>query len=85
VACGADGVLVVGNAGLKLRWERASGPAGPWLDERAAEPTGADLHGALIDDAGRTWAVGGNFNAPATTERRGRIGVRGCPRPAGLL
>jgi len=79
VACGAAGVLVVGNAGLKRRWDRASGSAGPWLDERGQGPTGSDLHGAFVDDAGRMWAVGGNFNAPPPTPRTGVIGARGCP------
>ncbi|HUQ05788.1 MAG TPA: hypothetical protein VM261_24975 [Kofleriaceae bacterium] len=79
VSCGEAGVLVVGNAGLKLRRIRATGQ---WLDERAAAPTGVDLHGAWIDGAGRTWVVGGNFNAPMPTSRRGVVGERGCPRPA---
>jgi hypothetical protein len=81
VSCGAAGVLVVGNAGLKLRWERATGV---WTEERAAAPSGVDLHGAWIDDAGRAWAVGGNFNAPMPTSRRGVAGSRGCPRPGEL-
>ena len=80
VACGPEGVLIVGNAGLKWRWERG----GAWIDERAAAPTGTDLHGALIDDAGRFWAVGGNFNTPDVVERVDAIGVRGCPRPSEL-
>lgn len=78
VACGAGGVLIVGNAGLKWRWERG----GAWLDERARAPTGTDLHGAFLDEAGRTWAVGGNFNAPPGLARTGVVGVRGCPRPS---
>ena len=80
VTCGETGVLVVGNAGLKLRWDRATGA---WRDERAAAPTGVDLHGAWLDPAGRAWVVGGNFNAPMPTIRRGVVGVRGCPRPPG--
>jgi hypothetical protein len=79
VSCGTDGVLVVGNAGLKMRRIRATGQ---WLDERAAAPSGVDLHGAWIDGAGREWVVGGNFNAPMPTSRRGVVGERGCPRPA---
>jgi hypothetical protein len=81
VSCGASGVLVVGNAGLKLFWDRASGA---WTDERASAPSGVDLHGAWFDDAGRAWAVGGNFNAPMPTSRRGVVGARGCPRPSSL-
>lgn len=81
VSCGASGVLVVGNAGLKMRWDRATGT---WTDERAAAPNGVDLHGAWIDDAGRAWAVGGNFNAPMPTSRLGVVGERGCPRPGGF-
>ncbi len=76
VACGAAGVVVVGNAGLKLRWDRATGA---WSDDRAAAPTATDLHGAWVDDAGRTWAVGGNFNQPGAARRTGVVGVRGCP------
>ncbi len=81
VSCGAAGVLVVGNAGLKLRWDRDTGV---WTEERAAAPAGVDLHGAWLDDAGRAWAVGGNFNAPMPASRRGVAGSRGCPRPASL-
>lgn len=81
VSCGAAGVLVVGNAGLKVRWDRATDT---WTDERAAPPSGVDLHGAWIDDAGRAWVVGGNFNAPMPTSRRGLVGARGCPRPSPL-
>jgi hypothetical protein len=81
ISCGAAGVLVVGNAGLKMRWDRATTT---WTDERAEAPAGVDLHGAWIDDAGRAWAVGGNFNAPMPTSRRGVVGERGCPRPASL-
>ena len=84
VSCGADGVLVVGNAGLKLRWERASGPGGAWLDERSAPPNGTDLHGAWFDPAGRAWAAGGNFNDPSDAPRVGVVGVRGCPMPDAL-
>ena len=76
VACGAAGVLVVGNAGLKHRLDRTTGT---WAEERASDPTGVDLHGAWIDPAGRAWAVGGNFNQPAATRRTGVVGVRGCP------
>jgi len=81
VACGPTGVLVVGNAGLKMRWDRVNRV---WHDERGQGPTGTDLHGAWIDAAGRAWAVGGNFNQPMPTERHGVIGVRGCPAPAPL-
>ena len=81
VSCGAGGVLVVGNAGLKLSWDRMTGL---WTDERAAAPTGVDLHGAWLDDAGRAWVVGGNFNAPMPASRRGVVGSRGCPRPSSL-
>lgn len=84
VSCGEDGVLVVGNAGLKRRWERASGAGGPWLDERSAPPNGTDLHGAWFDPAGRVWAAGGNFNDPSDAPRRGVVGVRGCPLPGAL-
>ncbi len=79
VACGAAGVLVVGNAGMKLRWDRESGR---WADERAGAPNGVDLHGAWIDELGRAWAVGGNFNTPMAASRRGVVGERGCPRVA---
>jgi hypothetical protein len=79
VSCGADGVLVVGNAGLRLRLDRATGE---WLDERLEGPWDTDYHGAWIDELGAAWAAGGNFNTPAPTSRRGVLAHRGCPRPA---
>lgn len=81
VACHPSRVLVVGNAGLKLSLDRATGA---WTDQRAAPPTATDLHGGWIDPAGRAWAVGGNFNQPGTPARVGAVGVDGCPRPAPL-
>jgi hypothetical protein len=84
VSCGDAGVLVVGNAGLKWRWQRDSGPDGPWFEERSAPPTGTDLHGAWVDPAGRMWAAGGNFNDPSDAPRRGFVGMRGCQRPDDL-
>jgi hypothetical protein len=84
VSCGPGGVVVVGNAGLKRRWPGDGRPSGPGLDERNQPPTFQDLHGALVDDAGRGWAVGGNFNAPSPATRTGVVGVFGCPKPVNL-
>ena len=81
VSCGADRVLVVGNAGLKASLDRATGT---WTDDRRGPPTTTDLHGAWIDPAGRAWAVGGNFNQPGATSRTGKVGVDGCPHPAAM-
>jgi hypothetical protein len=78
VACGAPGALIVGNGGLKLRWDRATDR---WIDESMAEPFDADFHGAWIGPDGSLWAAGGNYNAPATTGRYGRVGFSGCPVP----
>ena len=78
VSCAADRVLVVGNAGVKLSLDRATGQ---WTDDRRASPTATDLHGAWLDPAGRAWAVGGNFNQPGATSRTGVVGLDGCPRP----
>lgn len=79
VACGDGGVIVVGNAGLRLRLDRATGL---WTDHRLDGPWDADYHGAWIDELGAAWAAGGNFNAPAPAARRGVLAHLGCPRPA---
>lgn len=79
VSCGADGVLVVGNGGLRLRLDRATGT---WSDERLEGPWDTDYHGAWLDETGAAWAAGGNFNAPAPAARRGVLAHRGCPHPA---
>jgi hypothetical protein len=81
VTCGAERVLVVGNAGLKASLDRTSGI---WTDDRRGPPTATDLHGAWLDPAGRAWAVGGNFNQPGATSRVGQVGIDGCPHPAPL-
>jgi hypothetical protein len=78
VSCGPAGVLVVGNGGLKLRYARA---AGTWTDDTLEEPFYADFHGAFVAATGAMWAVGGNYNAPATTGRVGMVGFDGCPVP----
>jgi hypothetical protein len=78
VACGASGVLVVGNGGLKLRYARA---AGIWSDETLEAPFYADFHAAFIAPGGAMWAAGGNYNAPPTTGRVGIVGFDGCPVP----
>jgi hypothetical protein len=80
VACGADGVLVVGLSGLKLRWDRE---AGAWIDEQLVPPAGVDFHGAWIAPGGGEWAVGGDFLTPPGSGRRaGAIAYRGCGAPA---
>jgi hypothetical protein len=78
VACGARGALVVGNGGLKLRWDRA---AGRWSDDTLQEPYYSDFHGAWIGPDGSLWAVGGNYNAPASAPREGMAAFQGCPVP----
>jgi hypothetical protein len=78
VACAPSGVLVVGNGGLKLHWDRA---ADRWTDDSLAEPYDADFHGAWIGPDGTLWAAGGNYNAPPTVGRYGRVAFDGCPVP----
>jgi hypothetical protein len=71
VACGADHVLVVGNGGLKWRFDRATST---WHDEQLEVPWDTDYHGAVVAPGGELWAVGGNFNAPPQTgARRGVV------------
>jgi hypothetical protein len=78
VACGASGVLIVGNGGLKWRFDRATST---WHDEQLQTPWNTDFHGALVGSDGRDLAVGGSFNAPASAGPRiGVIGrYDGCP------
>jgi hypothetical protein len=78
VACGAAGVLAVGNGGAKLRFDRASGR---WLDETLQGPFSSDFHGALVLADGRMLAVGGDFNAPPASKRFGLTALYGCPVP----
>jgi hypothetical protein len=78
VFCGADGVLVVGNGGLKLRWVRATNA---WSDDSLAAPYYADFHAAWIAPGGTEWATGGNYNAPASEPRVGIAAIYGCPVP----
>ena len=76
VSCGAASVLVVGNAGTKLRYERGTQT---WFDHRRDEPWRTDFHGALVAPSGELWAVGGNFLLPASAgTRTGVIGYFGC-------
>jgi hypothetical protein len=79
VACGASGVLVSGNGGLRVRFDRATEA---WTDERLEGPWDTDYHAAWIDDAATAWAAGGNFNNASAETRRGVLAVRGCPGPA---
>jgi hypothetical protein len=75
VHCGAGGVLVVGNGGLKWRLDRGPGGDGMWHDEQFETPWNTDFHGALVGGDGTMWAVGGSFNAPASAgPRKGVIG-----------
>ncbi|HKA88301.1 MAG TPA: hypothetical protein VKE22_11565 [Haliangiales bacterium] len=76
VACGAAGVLVVGNGGLKLRYV-----GGVWHDDTGVEPFGTDFHAAWVAPGGQMWAGGGNFNTPPPVDRKGVVGVYGCPAP----
>jgi hypothetical protein len=76
VSCGAAGVLVVGNGGLKLR--RVDGA---WHDDTRADPASTDFHGAWVAPGGQMWAGGGNFNVPAPVARKGVVGEYGCPAP----
>jgi hypothetical protein len=79
VSCGPAGVLVVGNAGFKLRWDRATDT---WHDEQLQRPWDTDFHGALVAPGG-LWALGGNFQLPAgLAPRVGVVGFSGCPRPS---
>ena len=78
VACGAAGVLAVGNGGLKYRLDRSSSS---WVNEQLDAPFATDFHGAYVTPTGQMWAVGGNFQVPMATERYGVLGVRGCPHP----
>lgn len=76
VSCGADGVLIVGNGGLKVRFDRA---AAAWIDDQFAEPWDTDFHGALVTPEGSMWAVGGNFIAgTSASERTGVVAYFGC-------
>jgi hypothetical protein len=76
VSCGAAGVLVVGNGGLKLRFA-----GGVWHDETREEPFSTDFHGAWVAPGGQMWAGGGNFNTPPPIARKGVVGLFGCPAP----
>jgi hypothetical protein len=78
VSCSPATVLVVGNGGLKLIFDRATHT---WTDDTLVEPYDADFHGALVEKSGDLWAVGGNFNAPASSGRSGSIAFFGCPVP----
>lgn len=79
VSCGEDAVLVVGNSGVKLRFDRS---ANQWIDEQFERPWDTDFHGALVAPDGQLWAVGGNFLVPPSANYRvGVVGVSGCPRP----
>ena len=76
VSCGSAGVLVVGNAGTKLRFDRASNT---WVDHRRDEPWQTDFHGAWVSPTGTLYAVGGNFQTPASVgTRTGVVGRFGC-------
>jgi hypothetical protein len=74
VACAGGEVLVVGNAGLKLRIDGDG-----VVDDRLDGPWDTDYHGAWIDPGGGAWAAGGNFNTPDPPLRRGVLAHRGCP------
>lgn len=83
VSCGAAGVLVVGNGGTKLRYDRASAT---WTDHRRDDPWRTDFHGALSTPAGDLFAVGGNFLTPASVgTRNGVIGYFGCKTIASTI
>lgn len=76
VSCGASGVLVVGNAGTKLRYDRASTT---WIDHRRDDPWQTDFHGAWVSPSGTAYAGGGNFLTPASVgTRTGIVGKFGC-------
>ncbi len=79
VSCGANAVLMVGNAGLKLRLDMVTGQ---WINDGFEKPFDQDLHGAWVSPTGELWAVGGNFNVPAEFGPRiGRIGVYAASPP----
>jgi hypothetical protein len=79
VSCGASGVLVVGNAGTKLRFDRA---ANTWTDHRRDDPWRTDFHAAWISPSGEMWAGGGNFLLPPSVGSRiGVVGYYGCAPP----
>lgn len=71
IACGEAGVLAVGNAAIKWRYDRETQV---WHDDQFSVPSDQDLHGAWVSPSGEFWAVGGNFNLPAGAPRVGRIG-----------
>lgn len=79
VSCGKDAVLVVGNGGLKLRYDKR---ARTWIDDRLAEPWRTDFHGAWVSPSGELWAAGGNFLLPSGAgSRTGVVGYFGCRPP----
>jgi hypothetical protein len=83
VSCGSRGVLVAGNAGLKMRYERT---LDRWFDDRLAEPWQTDFHGAWVSPDGDLWAAGGNFLLPPSSgNRTGVVGYNGCRPPSGRL
>lgn len=80
VSCGADGVLVVGLGGLKLRYARATET---WHDEQFESPWNSDFHGAWMSPDGSAWAVGGNYAEPASAGVRvGVVAYYGASPPA---
>jgi hypothetical protein len=83
VSCGKNAVLVVGNAGTKIRFDRARST---WVDDRFAEPWRTDFHGAWVSPEGELWAGGGNFQLPASAgSRNGIVGYYGCAPPPSSL
>ena len=83
VACADEGVLVVGNGGLKVRYDRAMDR---WFDEQFDEPYDTDFHGAWLSPSGAHWAVGGNFQTPAgPVARVGVVAYHGDEPPADSL
>jgi hypothetical protein len=77
VSCSPSGILFVGFAGLKMRFDPATST---WHDETFDAPYDTDFHGALVTPDGEMWATGGNFLQPAAFGRRiGTLGRRACP------
>lgn len=66
VACGPNGVVIVGGGSLKLRLVKdgKDGDTKRWETDFGSEPF-VDLHGAWADPTGAYWGAGGQFAAAA--------------------
>lgn len=85
VACGANGVVIVGGGSLKLRLVK-DGPTKRWETDFGSEPL-VDLHGAWADPTGAYWGVGGQFAAAArpNAKRQGVVARYAANAVSGVL